>query len=73
MDGDILWYGCGQQLCRKDRDGTRVFGNESGLPEYPMIVIRKDHDGNLWVRTRSAGVFELPAGTSEVLNDPLRC
>jgi diguanylate cyclase (GGDEF)-like protein len=65
VDGDVLWYGCGQQLCRMDRDGTRVFGTESGLPEYPLIVIRKDHEGNLWVRTRSAGVFELPAGQAK--------
>ncbi len=65
VDGDVLWYGCGQQLCRRDQEGTRVFGSESGLPEYPMIVIRKDHEGNLWVRTRSAGVFELPAGQAK--------
>ncbi len=65
VDGDVLWYGCGQQLCRRDHDGTRVFGTESGLPEYPLIVIRKDRDGNLWVRTRTAGVFELPAGESK--------
>jgi len=65
VDGDVLWYGCGQQLCRRDRDGTRVFGIESGLPEYPLIVIRKDRDSNLWVRTRTAGVFELPAGESK--------
>jgi len=65
VDGDVLWYGCGQQLCRRGQDGTLVFGTESGLPEYPAIVIRKDRDGNLWVRTRSAGVFELPAGESK--------
>ncbi|MGC1448888.1 MAG: EAL domain-containing protein [Candidatus Sulfotelmatobacter sp.] len=65
VDGDVLWYGCGQQLCRMDRDGTRVFGTNSGLPEYPLIVIRKDREGNLWVRTRSAGVFELPAGENK--------
>lgn len=61
LDSDILWYGCGQQLCRRDQNTTRVFGSESGLPG-PLIVIRKDRDGNLWVRTRTAGVFELPAG-----------
>jgi diguanylate cyclase (GGDEF)-like protein len=65
VDGDVLWYGCGNQLCRRDQDVTRVFGTESGLPEYPLIVIRKDRDGNLWVRTRTAGVFELPAGESK--------
>jgi diguanylate cyclase (GGDEF)-like protein len=65
VDGDVLWYGCGQQLCRRDQDGTRVFGIESGLPDYPLIVIRKDRDANLWVRTRTEGVFELPAGESK--------
>ena len=64
-DGNVLWYGCGLQLCRRDQDGTRVFGRESGLPEYPQLVIRKDRDGNLWVRTRTEGVFELPAGESK--------
>jgi diguanylate cyclase (GGDEF)-like protein len=65
VDGDVLWYGCGQQLCRRDQAGTRVLGTESGLPEYPLMVIRKDGAGNLWVRTRPAGVFELPAGQSK--------
>lgn len=64
VDGDRLWYGCGTQLCRRDQGGTRVFGTESGLPEYPLIVIRKDRDGNLWVRPRTEGFFELPAGES---------
>ena len=65
VDGDVLWDGCGQQLCRIDRDGTRVFGTKNGLPEDPLIVIRKDREGNLWVRTRSSGVFELPAGENQ--------
>ena len=65
VDGDVLWYGCGQQLCRKDRDGTRVLGAESGLPESALMVIRKDGEGDLWVRTRTVGVFELPAGETK--------
>lgn len=62
IDGDIVWYGCGQQLCRMDSNRTRVFGRESGLPDLSLIVIRKDRDGNMWVRARSAGVFVMPAG-----------
>ena len=61
-DGAILWYGCGEELCRRDRDGTTVFGRDSGLPDRNWLAIRKDHDGNLWVRARNAGVFVLPAG-----------
>jgi hypothetical protein len=33
VDGDVLWYGCGHQLCRMDAHGTRVFSQESGLPD----------------------------------------
>ncbi|MGO9866041.1 MAG: two-component regulator propeller domain-containing protein, partial [Terriglobales bacterium] len=62
VDGDTLWYGCGRELCRKGRDGTTVFGRDSGLPDRAWMAIRKDHDGNLWARARNAGVFMLPAG-----------
>jgi diguanylate cyclase (GGDEF)-like protein len=62
VDGDILWYGCGDELCRMDRDRTTVFGQDSGLPGRNWVAIRKDHDGNLWVRARNAGVFVLPVG-----------
>jgi diguanylate cyclase (GGDEF)-like protein len=70
VDGDILWYGCGRQLCRKDRDATRVFGPENGLPNSALLVIRKDGEGNLWVRPRNAGVFVLPAGQSKFKRPP---
>ena len=62
VDGDILWYGCGDELCRMDRGRTTVFGRDSGLPDRVWLAIQKDHDGNLWVRARNAGVFVLPAG-----------
>ena len=62
VDGDVLWYGCGQELCRRDANGTRVFGRESGLPGRALLVIRKDREGNLWVRSRLVGVFVMTAG-----------
>jgi len=65
VDGDILWYGCGQQLCRKDKDGTLVFGAESGLPDAVINVIRRDRDGNLWVRAKNAGVYVRLAGEAK--------
>ena len=64
-DGDSLWYGCGNELCRMDRDGTTVFGRRSGLPDRVLLAIQKDPDGNLWVRARNAGVFMLPAGCAK--------
>ncbi len=62
VDGDALWYGCGHELCRMDARGTRVYSRESGLPDAEIQIILKDHDGNLWVRVRNAGVFIWPAG-----------
>ncbi len=62
VDGDILWYGCGQELCRMDQNRTHVFGREAGLPGRAVMVIRKDRDGNLWVREKNVGVFVLLAG-----------
>ena len=62
VDGDILWYGCGEELCRMDRDRTTVFGRDSGLPDRVWLGIQKDRDGNLWVRAKNAGVFVLPVG-----------
>ena len=57
VDGDMLWYGCGRELCRMDSHGTQVFGQESGLPDRELQVILKDGAGNLWIRARNAGIF----------------
>jgi len=65
VDGDILWYGCGRELCRRDGNGTQVLGRESGLPDRALMVIRKNRDGDLWVRAKDAGVFVLPARHSK--------
>jgi diguanylate cyclase (GGDEF)-like protein len=65
VDGDTLWYGCGNELCRRDSHGTLVYGRENGLPARACLTIRKDRGGNLWVRSRNAGLFELPAGESK--------
>jgi diguanylate cyclase (GGDEF)-like protein len=65
VDGESLWYGCGRKLCRRDLDFTRVFGVESGLPDSALMVIRKDGDGNLWVRAKNAGVFVMLAGETK--------
>jgi diguanylate cyclase (GGDEF)-like protein len=62
VDGDVLWYGCGLELCHVDSRGTRVFGQESGLPGRELLSIQKDGVGNLWVRVRNLGIFVWPAG-----------
>jgi diguanylate cyclase (GGDEF)-like protein len=64
VDGEIVWYGCGGEICRMDSRGTTVLGRENGLPESEWQAIRKDSQGNLWVRGRNLGVYELEAGHS---------
>jgi len=64
IDGDVLWYGCGHELCRIDGADTRVFSRESGLPDQEIQAIQKDGIGDLWVRARNGGMFERPAGQS---------
>lgn len=63
-DGGSIWYGCGRGLCRLDRNIEQVFGQNSGLPDDPVLSIKKDHGGNLWVRTNNRSVLVLPAGES---------
>ena len=65
VDGGILWYGCGQELCRSDSHGTTVYGRASGLPDRDLLAILKDRDGNLWVRARNEGVFEWRKGQTK--------
>jgi diguanylate cyclase (GGDEF)-like protein len=62
VDDDILWYGCGDEVCRMIRGRTTVFGRDSGLPDCAWLTIQKDRAGDVWVRGKSAGVFVLPTG-----------
>lgn len=62
IDGDVLWYGCGLELCRLDSQSTRVFSRESGLPARAVMCIQRDRAGNLWVRVRGDGVYLWRAG-----------
>jgi diguanylate cyclase (GGDEF)-like protein len=71
IDGDVIWYGCGLELCRMDPRGTRVFSRESGLPGRALLAVQRDHAGNLWVCARQDGVYELPAGKSRFLRPNL--
>jgi diguanylate cyclase (GGDEF)-like protein len=62
VDGEVVWYGCGRELCRMDGNGTRIFGRDSGLPDRALLEIRKDGNGDLWVRAQNKGMFVLPHG-----------
>jgi diguanylate cyclase (GGDEF)-like protein len=64
LDGDIVWYGCGEEICRVDSHGIMVLGKQNGLPGSEWQAIRKDRDGNLWARGRNLGVYEMENGQS---------
>jgi diguanylate cyclase (GGDEF)-like protein len=65
LEGEVLWYGCGLELCRMDHGQIEVLGRDRGLPPRQVTTIRKDSLGNLWVRVRNDGVFVMPAGQAK--------
>ncbi|HTX76345.1 MAG TPA: diguanylate cyclase [Terracidiphilus sp.] len=65
VDGDAVWYGCGEQVCRLHEGTVRVFGEAAGLTPTPWVVIGKDANGDLWVRGRGVGLASLARGGPE--------
>ncbi len=65
VDGDAIWWGCGEELCRKDRKGVTVFGAKDALVENEWEAILIDRSGNLWVHGRSAGEYVLRRGATK--------
>jgi diguanylate cyclase (GGDEF)-like protein len=62
VDGGTVWYGCGLELCRMDKGGTRVYGRGSALPPSVLVSIRKDRDGKLWVMAEGSAILVLAPG-----------
>ncbi len=58
LDGDAIWYGCGDEICHIDGKGvTSVLGRDAGLPAEPWQAIKKDRDGSLWVSGTMSGIL----------------
>jgi len=57
VEGDALWWGCGEELCRKDPKGVTVFSANEGLAASEWEAILIDGAGNLWVHGRNAGEY----------------
>jgi diguanylate cyclase (GGDEF)-like protein len=62
LKGNIIWYGCGEEICRVDRGETAVLGLKSGLPRDRWQTILEDRDGAVWVSGSRSGILERPAG-----------
>lgn len=65
VDGDAIWWGCGEQLCRKSPKGATVLGTKDGLVAGEWEAILVDPSGNLWVHGRSAGEYVLRRGEAK--------
>jgi diguanylate cyclase (GGDEF)-like protein len=58
LDGDTIWYGCGDAICHVDGHGaSSVLGREAGLPADRWQSIKKDRDGTLWVSGTVSGLL----------------
>ena len=72
LDGNTIWYGCGEAICRTEVGGadgqraaaqkTTVLSTESGLAKDQWRAIVKDRDGALWVSGLTTGILERPTG-----------
>ena len=57
----VVWFGCGDSLCRLENGFSREIGQSLGLPAGRWEAIVGDLDGNLWVRSASA-LYLRPGG-----------
>ena len=62
LDGDLLWYGCGVDLCRIQNGQAEIFGRASGLSRSPVTTIRKSREGELWVHQINGDVLVMAPG-----------
>jgi diguanylate cyclase (GGDEF)-like protein len=66
LDGDTIWYGCGEEICHIDSRGvTSVLGSEAGLPADQWQTIKKDRDGSLWVSGTVTGILVRAEGQAK--------
>ena len=49
-----MWFGCGRALCTFSQDRvTTVSGSKEGVPPEHWEAVVGDHEGNLWIRSRT--------------------
>jgi diguanylate cyclase (GGDEF)-like protein len=65
VEGDGIWWGCGEQICHRDSKGSTVLGSEAGVVASEWEAFRKDRSGNLWVHGRNAGEYVLRPGEAK--------
>lgn len=72
---NTLWLGNRSGLFRYDRDADkmiRMSGDETGyiIPEIPITYLCEDSDGDIWIGTRTEGVFRYEKKSDRFLSYP---
>ena len=70
IDGDNIWFGCGDGLCRKTGDQVTVFTERDGLPKGKWMSIIRDGKGTLCVLERQRFAVSRPGSTRFDASDP---
>jgi diguanylate cyclase (GGDEF)-like protein len=65
VKGDTLWWGCGEEVCRKDRKGVTVLGISEGVVAQEWEALQVDRSGTLWVRGGNAGEYVRLSGETK--------
>lgn len=60
-DGTV-WLGCANQLCRVKDSQIDVMSEQDGIPREPWLVVYRDHQGWLWMRS-TRHIRVLPPGS----------
>ena len=47
----VVWFGCGDRLCKLGTKGIEVLGSEAGVLRDQWGAILTDSEGNLWIRS----------------------
>jgi signal transduction histidine kinase/CheY-like chemotaxis protein len=51
VEPGVIFYGCGEGVCRMAGDEINFFGEQEGLSRENWTSIRRDGRGDLWVKT----------------------
>jgi diguanylate cyclase (GGDEF)-like protein len=67
---DLLWLGCGKQLCTVSDGQVRSWGTGDDVPEGAYGAFLVDHNERLWVRSEAHLLMRAPGTAKFVVNDP---
>jgi diguanylate cyclase (GGDEF)-like protein len=59
---DVVWWGCGLELCVAEGGKTRVFGRSLGLAPSPWKGIVRARNGDLWVQSKGGDIAVMRSG-----------